>query len=171
MPIVFTITLPDEGDEGTLLAQKGELAYLMRFKSSSREEILFAMLAAQTEIEALEANPPQVETATAKVDKPLKANSKPAKKKRSLSDVPEDWQTADTEEMPIFALLKPVTKPTTIQVGSEVNLPADLLDVDGDAVGFCEGRILEIEADRAWVESLDGEFDAWLNLTDLSITL
>jgi hypothetical protein len=193
MPIVFTITLPDDGEDACLLVKKGNFAHLMRFKAGSREEMLFAILAAQSEIDALEANPPQIEVATSETvpiavskDKSSKA-SKPKKKKVALDDIPDedvDWGEADTEEIPVEEIAKaepksvqsgqsvPMPKKSvSVQVGDMVNLSAGAVDADGDPVPFQQGRIVEIDHDaespRVWLESMDGEQDAWVKLADL----
>ena len=154
MPTIYTITIPDDGGEGTLLVKKGDLAHLMRLPSTSRDDIAFAMLAAQTEIEALEANPPQVSEAPPEKTK----SSKPKKKRKvSLDDIPEDDETPMSQPEPI-----------ALAVGQRVQITTDATDVDGEPLEFDEGNICEIDDATAWVESLDGEYDVWVNVAHLT---
>jgi hypothetical protein len=176
MTLVYTITLPDEGKEATLLAQKGGLAHLARFRWRADDDLLLALRHAQSELEALEAHPPQLEAPAEKLDTP-KPNDKPKRKKRSLDDLPDDEPAPRPRRM--FEPVATATAPTTtarptVQAGATLPLSAGLRDVDGDALAFVRGRVVEIDDDspaRVWLESLDGEQDAWVLLADLEATL
>lgn len=162
MPTIYTITIPDNGGEGTLLVKKGDLAHLMRLPSTSRDDIVFAMLAAQTEIEALEANPPQVSEAPPEKTKSSKPKHK-KKRKVSLDDIPEDVDDTPTSQPESEA-----SEPMVLAVSQRVTIADDVTDVDGDPLEFDEGNICEIDGDIAWVESLDGEYDVWVNVAHLT---
>lgn len=162
MPTIYTITIPDDGSDGTLLVKKGELAHLMQLSGTSREDILFTMLAAQTEIEVLEANPPQISEAPPEKKKASKPKRK-KKRKASLNDIPEDDSPPQIPKVSLKA-----TQPNTLAVGQRVEIAEGATDVDGDALEFYEGNICEIDEATAWVESLDGEYDVWLNVAHLT---
>lgn len=63
-------------------------------------------------------------------------------------------------------------KPATgLQVGDSVPIPDGTVDVDGDAVPFSTGKVVEIDLSatpRVWVESADGAEDVWLPLDALT---
>lgn len=162
MPTIYTITIPDDGSDGTLLVKKGDLAHLMQLSGTSREDIVFTMLAGQTEIEALEANPPQVSEAPPEKKKASKPKRK-KKRKVSLNDIPED------DVPPHIPQVSPkVTQPSALAVGQRVEIAEGATDTDGDALEFTEGNICEIDEATAWVESLDGEYDVWVNVAHLT---
>ena len=56
---------------------------------------------------------------------------------------------------------------TAIAPGQTVTWADAVRDIDGDPVAFTAGRVLEIEDDAAWVETEDGETDAWIALEHL----
>ena len=53
--------------------------------------------------------------------------------------------------------------------GVTVTWSDDVTDTDDEPIPFTTGRIVEIDGDEAWVESLDGDCDTWLLVTLLEI--
>ena len=54
--------------------------------------------------------------------------------------------------------------------GVTVTWADDVTDTDGDPIPFTTGRIVEIDGDEAWVESLDADCDTWIATAHLTIT-
>lgn len=73
-PIVFTLTLPDPGGEGTLLIQRGDLAKLFQFHYTNTGDIASVIHDATDALIALENDPPPVIPDTP----PRKTTSQPA---------------------------------------------------------------------------------------------
>lgn len=184
MDTVFTLIMP-KGDtpQATLIAKRGNYAHMDSF-SYTQANVWMALQTALGELDLLERIPPQVEAPdippTTKPQDKGTTSKPPKKRKPSLADVPEDdadWSRVDTEEIPVAPISEPQQTPITqtfaaVQVGVCVNVPLGMGDVDGDLVPFSIGRILEIdheaEPPRAWLESLDGEQDAWVSLVSLA---
>jgi hypothetical protein len=170
MDTLLTLILPPGTTEvtATLIAKRGDYAHMDRF-SYTETNLLTAIQVAMTELDSLERIPPHIEIPSQAethlpVNKPAVSQTpKPKKKKVSLADFPED--------APVEGHIVPVQPVSpNLQIGMEVSIGQELLDVDGEAVPFQIGRVLEIDTTTptwVWLESLDGQHDVWVWLTDL----
>lgn len=61
-------------------------------------------------------------------------------------------------------------KAVELAPGVAVTWTDDLTDTDDDPIPFTTGRIVEIDGDEAWVESLDADCDTWIATSHLTIT-
>jgi hypothetical protein len=99
-PIVFTLTLPDPGGEGTLLIQRGDLAHLCQFAYTTEMDFTTLIQQALAALTGIENNPPIIpdelprKTAVAAVPPPPPAEPPepmiqiPTKAKKGTATVP-----------------------------------------------------------------------------------
>ena len=104
-PIVFTLTLPDPGGEGTLLIQRGDLAKLFQFHYTNTGDMASAIHDATNALIALENNPPPVipdlpprKTAVAAAPTP------PAEPPEPMIHVPTKTKKKGTTAIPVRCL-------------------------------------------------------------------